>query len=304
MILNLQSKIVIINYIEFSSNVIIKEFIIPGENNNNNISSPNSDIIKNPDNESNKEIKKIPKKSVLLSGSNYQNIIPNVGVRILEENKSKNGGLDFKNQFGRMSMKEYELLRKKYTSNNESNHYNINNFNNNENNDTYDFYTNKKKIELKEENVIKRTHTYDITDNNKNSQEIPNKEPDILYSNIYDRINDNHIHNNGLKYYDWEEKESKNSLINNGNKIINENLFKKSYKRKRSLYGKYSSDKNIKINKDINYFNNQILQNKNWGNDNDINKYRADRRSLTNTIKKTELNNLRTRKKNQFIYYL
>jgi len=299
MILNLLSKNGIINYIEFSSNVVIKEFIIPGENNHDNISVPNSDIIKNPESEDNKEVIKIPKKNILLSGSNYQNIIPNVGVRILEENKSKNGGLDFKNQFGRMSMKEYELLRKKYTNNYESNHHNMNNFNINENNDTYNYYTNKDKNELKEENVIKRAHTYDINnDINKSSQEIPNKDSNIIYNNIYDRINDNHIHNNGLKYYDWEEKESKNSLINNGNKIINENLFKKNNnKRKHSLYGKYSSDKTIKTNKDINFFNNQILQNKNWGNDNDINKYRSDRRSLTNNIRKSEFINMRTRKK-------
>ena len=299
MILNQLSKNGIINYIEFSANVVIKEFIIPGENNQNNISVPNSDIIKNPESEGNKEVIKMPKKNILLSGSNYQNIIPNVGVRILEENKSKNGGLDFKNQFGRMSMKEYELLRKKYTNNYESNHHNMNNFNINENNDTYNYYTNKDKNELKEENVIKRAHTYDINnDINKSSQEIPNKDSNIIYNNIYDRINDNHIHNNGLKYYDWEEKESKNSLINNGNKIINENLFKKNNnKRKHSLYGKYSSDKTIKTNKDINFFNNQILQNKNWGNDNDINKYRSDRRSLTNNIRKSEFINMRTRKK-------
>ena len=299
MILNLLSKNGIINYIEFSANVVIKEFIIPGENNQNNISVPNSDIIKNPESEDNKEVIKMPKKNILLSGSNYQNIIPNVGVRILEENKSKNGGLDFKNQFGRMSMKEYELLRKKYANNYESNHHNMNNFNINENNDTYNYYTNKDKNELKEENVIKRAHTYDINnDINKSSQEIPNKDSNIIYNNIYDRINDNHIHNNGLKYYDWEEKESKNSLINNGNKIINENLFKKNNnKRKHSLYGKYSSDKTIKTNKDINFFNNQILQNKNWGNDNDINKYRSDRRSLTNNIRKSEFINMRTRKK-------
>ena len=299
MILNLLSKNGIINYIEFSANVVIKEFIIPGENNQNNISVPNSDIIKNPESEDNKEVIKMPKKNILLSGSNYQNIIPNVGVRILEENKSKNGGLDFKNQFGRMSMKEYELLRKKYANIYESNHHNMNNFNINENKDIYNYYTNKDKNELKEENVIKRAHTYDINnDINKSSQEIPNKDSNIIYNNIYDRINDNHIHNNGLKYYDWEEKESKNSLINNGNKIINENLFKKNNnKRKHSLYGKYSSDKTIKTNKDINFFNNQILQNKNWGNDNDINKYRSDRRSLTNNIRKSEFINMRTRKK-------
>ena len=128
----------------------IKEFIIPGENNNNNISVPNSNIIKNPENEVNKEIIKMPKekKNILFSGSNYQNMVPNVGVRILEENKSKSGGLDFKNQFGRMSMKEYELLRKKYANNNDSNHYNINSYNNNDDNYSYNFHKIKKEMKL------------------------------------------------------------------------------------------------------------------------------------------------------------
>ena len=59
-----------------------------------------------------------------------------MGVRILEENKSKTGGLDFKNQFGRMSMKEYELLRKKYSNHNETN-FNSNYIQNNNNENNY-----------------------------------------------------------------------------------------------------------------------------------------------------------------------
>ena len=276
-------------------NVAIKEFIIHDENNNNSI--PNKNIIKNPDNETSKDIMVKPKKDVMFSGSNYQNIIPNVGVRILEENKTKNGGLDFKNQFGRMSMKEYELLRQKYSKNNESNYYNLNKAIDNENN--YNEYNNKENNEIKVEKLIRRSHTYDKNDNNKNNQETNNKKEDMIYNNIFDRINDNHIHNFGLKHYDWGNYENTNipALINNGNKIINENLFKKNYKRKHSLYGNYYSDKNIKTNKEINFFNNQILQNKNWGNDNEINKYRTDKRSFTNSIKKNEGINMRTRKK-------
>ena len=45
-----------------------------------------------------------------------------------------------------MSMKEYELLRKKYTNNYESNHHNMNNFNINENNDTYNYFLIKTKM--------------------------------------------------------------------------------------------------------------------------------------------------------------
>ena len=57
------------------------------------------------------------------SGPNFNNIIPEIGVRIGIGNQSKNGGLNFKNQYGRMSMKEYEILREKYMgTRNEKNH--------------------------------------------------------------------------------------------------------------------------------------------------------------------------------------
>ena len=92
--------------------------------------------------------------------------------------------------------------------------------------------------------------------------------------------------------------EIENSGFDIEKEILNENLFKRNYKRKHSLYGNnYYSDKNLKNKFEINYFNNQILQNKNWGNDNDINKYRSGRRSFTNTIQKSDGINMRTRKK-------
>ena len=55
-----------------------------------------------------------------------------------------------------------------------------------------------------------------------------NKKEEFSYNNIYDRVYDSHIHNMGIKHFDWNELENTNStpLINNGNKIINENLFK------------------------------------------------------------------------------
>ena len=198
-----------------------------------------------------------------------------------------------------MSMKEYELLRQKYTKHNESNFYNISNANNNENNYNHDSYISKDNDEPKE-NHAKRSHTYDLNDNNNKNQEIQSNKSELTYNNIYDRVYDNHIHNVGLRHYDWSTNENSNisPLVNNGNKILNENLFKRNYKRKHSLYGNnYYSDKNLKNKFEINYFNNQILQNKNWGNDNDINKYRSGRRSFTNSIQKSDGINMRTRKK-------
>ena len=99
----------------FSANIADKELIIKGDNgtiNEQNKQFTNKDIIKNPQVDVDKDLKNKfdVKKNILVSGSNYQNIVPNVGVRIQEEDKSKTGGLDFKNQFGRMSMKEYEML--------------------------------------------------------------------------------------------------------------------------------------------------------------------------------------------------
>ena len=179
-----------------------------------------------------------------------------------------------------MSMKEYELLRQKYIKHNESNFYNISNVNNNENNYNHDSYISKDNDEPKE-NHAKRSHTYDLSDNNNKNQEIQSNKSE-------------------LRHYDWSTNENSNisPLVNNGNKILNENLFKRNYKRKHSLYGNnYYSDKNLKNKFEINYFNNQILQNKNWGNDNDINKNRSGRRSFTNTIQKSDGINMRTRKK-------
>ena len=44
------------------------------------------------------------------------------------------------------------------------------------------------------------------------------------------------MHNMGLKHYDWSENEDTTShnLINNGNRILNENLFKKKEEKKKA----------------------------------------------------------------------
>ena len=290
-----------------------KELVIQGDNaikDNQLVINSNKNIIKNPEIE-NLQTKLEPKKNILISGSNYQNIVPNVGVRIQEEDKSKTGGLDFKNQFGRMSMKEYELLRKKYAQNNESNSH--------KNNYNYEkYYNNNQNIEKER---WKRSETYDKNnqyhnnDINQDIQDLNNQNDNNLY------LYSNHIHNIGLKHYDWgsDEKTTMPELINhkfnkkntnnysinsdnNGNKVLNENLFKRSIKKKHSIYKTYYSGKNLnyKINiekdgKDINYFNNQIMQNKNWGNVN--NSYKVGRTNFSNSIKKGEGINMRTRKK-------
>ena len=61
-----------------------------------------------------------------------------------------------------MSMKEYELLREKYTQNKDYNYYNKNNYNNNE-------YNNNKVNEEQNEPIIKKSHTFDKKDDIKNN---------------------------------------------------------------------------------------------------------------------------------------
>ena len=50
-------------------------------------------------------------------------MIPEVGVRINEEDQTKNGGLNFQNQYGRMSVKQYEKIREYYMQKNGLNSY-------------------------------------------------------------------------------------------------------------------------------------------------------------------------------------
>ena len=288
----------------------VKEFIIHNENDNQINQNSIKNVIKNPENElnSNNQTTIEPKKNILISGSNYQNIVPNVGVRIQEEDKTKTGGLEFKNQFGRMSMKEYELLRRKYAENNGSN-YNKNEYNFNYGNNNN--YNNANKNNERER--WKRSETY-----NKNNHIILNDIQEIQDNNskIINNINsnNNYMHNLGLNHYDWgsNEKTTMPEIFNynirninndnNGNKVLNENLFKRSVKKKHSIYGPYYQDKtnNYKINKDkagkeINYFNNQILQNKNWGSVNGS--YKIGRTNFSNSIKKSDSINMRTRRK-------
>ena len=48
--------------------------------NNQLLSTKNKNVIKNPEIELNKIEQNIPKQKIQISGSNYQNIVPNVGT--------------------------------------------------------------------------------------------------------------------------------------------------------------------------------------------------------------------------------
>ena len=254
--------------------------------------------MKNPEIDNNFKYQRNPeqKKTAFLSGSNYQNIIPNIGVMIKEENKSKTGGMNFKNQFGRMSMKEYELLKEKYSQNHEMSYQNKELFYQNDN--------------IDDKNSYKRSESFD---NNKQAIKQSLQENISKNNNFYSNFDSNQLHNKGLIHYDWgsDEKTPMSEIINknfimnynkkssndkNINKILNENLFKRSITKKHSIYGSYHSDKHVNKEKPGNYlnnFNNQIIQDKNWGSMN--NAYQISRSNIHNS-RSREGKNMRTRK--------
>ena len=241
-------------------------------------------------------------------------MVPNVGVRIQEANQSKTGGLDFKSQFGRMSMKEYEMLRQKYSSNNyDMNHQNeynyknmnTNNYNNNINinKDSSSDYSaiNYNNFENKSEKNYGRSHTYERHD--EINKKVSNSSKNVAYL-------DSHMKNAGLKYYNWDSEEKipehkmyydiKENYSDNNRKVLNENLFKRNdYKKKHSIYAKnyINNDKNKNgfQGNDVNNFNNQIMRNKDWGNVNSSNN--VGKINFNNSIKNREGPNMRTRKK-------
>ena len=215
-----------------------------------------------------------------------------------------------------MSMKEYELLRKKYSQNNETNYHNSDYKNNNYNYNYNNINQNKEKEKWKRSETYDKNNYNQIKDIN---QEIQDTNKQVI-NNLYFNSNNNHMHNIGLKHYDWGSDEkttmpeinnfnynrnmNKNNINidNNGNKVLNENLFKRNTKKMHSIYGANYSNKNSfynnnkdKVRKDINYFNNQIMQNKNWGNVNNL--YKEPRNHFSNSIRKVEGMNMRTRKK-------
>ncbi len=192
---------------------------------------------------------------------NFNNIIPEIGVRIGIGNQSKNGGLNFKNQYGRMSTKEYEILREKYMGKgNEKNHpiHSIN---------SQDF-------NYKNENT-------NLNYNNNNE----------IYSNYNNSKKNVQGSNDKIINYNWNNNTDNNSINNNNNldniprtgKIMNENLFKN-----RTSKGIKSNIKNMNSNTGYNNFNNQVNSNQDYNNQ---------RTNLHSNSKKMGETNLRTRKK-------
>jgi hypothetical protein len=131
-------------------------------------------------------------------------MVPEVGVIVKQDNQIKNGGLNFQNQFGKMSVKEYEQLRAMYMNGN-------NNTNKKDNKDNY--------VVVKD----------DDSDNMFNKS---------IYATKYlgkQSYNENIMINSGnIQQYDWKDQStsSNNKNVNQTqtnithNGILNEDLFK------------------------------------------------------------------------------
>ena len=153
----------------------------------------------------------------MIVNSNYSNIIPEVGVRIKVNDQSKNGGLNFKNQFGRMSMKEYEILREQYMRKFNEKNLPSNSLSNqdikykNDNSNLNDININqqiKKNVNGKNDKVLSNFNN--IEDNSVNLNNIP-KTGKIMNENLF-----KHRTSKDIK----TEKQNKNNLVNNTNNQI------------------------------------------------------------------------------------
>ena len=133
-----------------------------------------------------------------------------------------------------MSMKEYELLRQKY----------VHNDINSQKNDYICYYDEHNNNQDIERTKWKRSETFNKS-NNFVFNDVNIDNPSINHQIMNDlNINSNHIKNIGLKHYDWgsdekiampninyygsnlrKEDNGKINSDNNGNKVLNENLF-------------------------------------------------------------------------------
>ena len=236
------------------------------------------EVIHNPSGSENQ--KSITEEKPIISGSNYQNIIPEVGVKINEEDKTKNGGLNFQKVSGRMSVKQYEKIREYYMGKNAQNAY-------------------KQKIIVPNDNA--------------NSNISVSKDAGQNLFKVDEEIKkQNHHHKKGvdasemmaqnwkISNYNWDNVDYnynnfESGLPYNGPQkiveVVNENLFKKKKfdVKSRSIYNKANMNYMNKFN------NGKVLSNANWGSS--ISNKQSNGLSMTVPQKKSNEPNMRTRRK-------
>lgn len=284
-----------------NTNVEDKYKLYNNSNNNNN-------------NNQNKDNKSTTS-SIVLSGSNYNKMIPEVGVVVKQDNQSKNGGLNFHNQFGKMSVKEYEQLRAMYMNNhsnssNNINHYSSNispQYNNNNNNnhvivrdDVSDVYANNNN----NNHNSNSNHHYQGSSNSNNNNSYTAK---YLYKRS--RTDDTMVNSGNIVHYNWNDQPYSynnmniNSSINSTNTystqngILNEDLFKgrkihqMKTNTKRSSIPQQMYNYNYSLPINFNYYNNN--------NNNNTNTYNNNTNNMTSSIplRKLSPSNNRSRRK-------
>lgn len=235
--------------------------IIPGENSNINVRPilNKEEIIYNPIKD--EEIRPFTSSSnnrQFNSVPNFNNIIPEIGVRIGIGNQTKNGGLNFNNQYGRMSMKEYEILREKYMGKGNKKNHPIHSISNQDFN-----YKNENS------NLNYNNNNVNYSNNNNSKKNVQGSNDKIInynWNNNTDISNNNNLDN----------------IPRTGN-IINENLFKN-----RTSKGMKTNTKNLNSNTGYNNSNNEVISNQEYNNI---------QRNIHSNSKRMGETNLRTRKK-------
>lgn len=170
-------------------------------------------------------------------------LVPQSGVTVLEGEKAKAGGVNYYQQFGKLSIHEYETMKNQINVqiNNKPNTEWNNNINANKHN-----------------NTIVNTNNFNIGKiANQIFQKEFKKETNYRLNNIL--INNDNIDEMKSKFI-FSENNGLNSLINN------EDLFKK---RKISVM---RCDKISNDYEEMNKFNLNIIKNQNWGTNGNTNK--------------------------------
>ena len=185
-----------------------------------------------------------------LTGPNHLKIVPVSGVIFKNISNQKTGNEYYKNKNGRMTYKEYISLRKKYMGTEPNNDSNI------QNNTMYNIYP-KDEEEKKQPVYIK-------------NEEKNNK---FRSKSKHDKIKNYYLGGDTKEYKIIEEtKGYKNpyetNLDENGNEVLNENLFKNNqieYKTMRKTYtGKFLPNRKKDIKRET-MFNFNAKYNRNVG---------------------------------------
>ena len=236
------------------------------------------EVIHNPSGSENQ--KSITEEKPIISGSNYQNIIPEVGVKINEEDKTKNGGLNFQKVSGRMSVKQYEKIREYYMGKNAQNAY-------------------KQKIIVPNDNA-----NSNISVSKNSGQNLFKVDEEIKKQNHHHKkgvdASEMMAQNWKISNYNWDNVDYnynnfESGLPYNGPQkiveVVNENLFKKKKfdVKSRSIYNKANMNYMNKFN------NGKVLSNANWGSS--ISNKQSNGLSMTVPQKKSNEPNMRTRRK-------